>query len=336
MARWGNSKAGGQDGMVRIQSVPKLNEPALTISAVMIIIYHPLAMSNLAIFIGWRLMPVLLMLAGAIGGVLMLREDWRKKHYILALCLLLVGYSNVRQIAFIYIGYKGSSFVFGLLPILLMIISAIGIPWNQTIPSLPRRLRVPVLNLAAAALLAIGLIKNVFAIGFMLKWLLLIIVMPVALIMINLCLYSRRVVGKPNLPDVKGLQGARGFGGRFYNNVGGKLQMLAKIQGIICLVIAGLSAAAFVLGVAGYAIGEIFSAGAIIQVSRLALMIGAIGAPSGLLLAITTWPLYAYGQITADVRAIKDGGVSVSSAPIAAVTSPHDENPENPDELPEL
>ena len=57
-------------------------------------------------------------------------------------------------------------------------------------------------------------------------------------------------------------------------------------------------------------------------------------------LAVSTWPLYAFGQITSDVHAMKEGGGQPGAAPAGAGSQPVREaaapRPENPDELPEL
>ena len=69
---------------------------------------------------------------------------------------------------------------------------------------------------------------------------------------------------------------------------------------------------------------------------------GLLGVLACVLLAVFTWPLYAFGQITSDVHAMKeDGGQpGTGAASAAAASQPARETaaprPENPDELPEL
>lgn len=67
------------------------------------------------------------------------------------------------------------------------------------------------------------------------------------------------------------------------------------------------------------------------------LLSGLIAVVSSLILAAGTWPLYAFGQITADVHAIRKEGVVSGKAEGAAVpVSDHSAEPANSDELPEL
>ena len=75
------------------------------------------------------------------------------------------------------------------------------------------------------------------------------------------------------------------------------------------------------------------------------ILMGLVGMLSSVILAVGSWPLYAFGQITSDIREIKTHGLSAAPAASAA---PQTEDPkqtqsaaapqaeENPDDLPEL
>ena len=69
-------------------------------------------------------------------------------------------------------------------------------------------------------------------------------------------------------------------------------------------------------------------------------MTGLIIMASALILAVGTWPLYAFGQITADLHAIRKEGVHASGAAevpaVGSAASGTGTSADNPDELPEL
>ena len=122
----------------------------------------------------------------------------------------------------------------------------------------------------------------------------------------------------------------------FYRNVGGRLQLLAKIQGVCCLVLAGLSVLVAAYGLCGFLTSHFFVAAGESYPSMLIftttatnyvalLMYGGTGILASAILALPTWFLYSYGQITADIRELKekDGFDAICA-------------PENPDDLPEL
>ena len=123
---------------------------------------------------------------------------------------------------------------------------------------------------------------------------------------------------------------------RFYSNVGGKLQLLAKIHGVFCLVVAGLSVLLAAYGLCGYLSSHFFTAAGKSYPTLLLftttgarygslIILGCAGVLAALILALPTWLMYACGQITADVRELKERD---STAYLNA--------PENPDDLPEL
>ena len=114
--------------------------------------------------------------------------------------------------------------------------------------------------------------------------------------------------------------------------VGGKLQLLAKIGGALCLVLGILGVVLILLGVLVLLLQLVGLIPSGFEPTSLMLG-GLIGVVSALLLAVSTWPLYAFGQITADLHAIRKGGISASAPESTAQPAA---SRENPDELPEL
>lgn len=92
---------------------------------------------------------------------------------------------------------------------------------------------------------------------------------------------------------------------KMYSNVGGKLRTLARICGIVGIVCAAICVLAEVV-----TMFDTFNG--IVAVSGLVL---------GLLCLVSSWPLYAFGQLVDDVHAIREG--STGKAPVS-------------DELPDL
>lgn len=90
-----------------------------------------------------------------------------------------------------------------------------------------------------------------------------------------------------------------------YDNIGSKLRTVAMVCGIIGVIGAGIGLLALLSG--GGAIG-------------LAAIV------SGLLALISSWPLYAFGQITDDIHAMRNGTAAPSGQTAAVVD----------DDLPEL
>jgi len=100
-----------------------------------------------------------------------------------------------------------------------------------------------------------------------------------------------------------------------FDNVGRKIMTLAKIIGIIGVIAAVVFAIFLVIG--------------LVSSDDEFWIIGLIGMGSGLVLFVSTWPLYAFGQITEDVRAIRNREYAKASAPAAVSVSA-------PAELPDL
>ena len=228
--------------------------------------------------------------------------------------------------------------------VLLLLISAVGATWNVPVG---KKRPVPALNAGAAALAAANavwtdyrLVSNLIEvvtetethIGFGTgSQVLLNILLPVGLLLLNLSMEGREAAAQGwKVDGGKYRRGLSGLIGGFYTDVGGKLQLLAKISGFFCLLLGAVGvflAALSVLLLVAQLVGLVPP-----QISPMPLLIGGLGSVlSALLLAVGTWPLYAFGQITRDLHAIREGG---ASAPAAAPEPKR--QPENPDELPEL
>ncbi len=112
--------------------------------------------------------------------------------------------------------------------------------------------------------------------------------------------------------------------GWFYRDVGGKLQKLAKVQAGVCMGIACVSAFAAAFGLCGFLANYFLTQPW--QTYAVILGYGVAGIISSFILALPTWLLYAFGQLTSDVREVKEN--------TALTAAPYEE--ENPDDLPEL
>lgn len=95
--------------------------------------------------------------------------------------------------------------------------------------------------------------------------------------------------------------------------MGGKLQLLAKICGVLYLIMGVLGVVAIALGIVILLLQLFGLIPPSISPMSL-LMAGLIIIASALILAVGTWPLYAFGQITADLHAIRKDGVHASGA----------------------
>ncbi len=91
----------------------------------------------------------------------------------------------------------------------------------------------------------------------------------------------------------------KNFFDKMYSNVGRKLRTLAKVCGVIGIVCAAICVLAEVV-----TMFDTFNG--IMAVSGLML---------GLLCVVSSWPLYAFGQLVDDVHAIRDGGAG--KAPVS-------------------
>lgn len=281
----------------------------------------------------------------AAGVVLLLRGQGEKRLLPAAVLLLICQVRSLlvmREAATLQQTQQSALLFFS---VLLLLLSAVGFAWNR--PAGKTR-PLPLFNAIAAALAAAngiwGVIDQVSAIVETAKagaelesgsvWnLVLALLLPVGLVLVNLAVESRQLPAAARKVDGgKYRQGLSGFVGSFYTDVGGKLQLLAKIGGALCLVLGILGVVLILLGVLVLLLQLVGLIPSGFEPTSLMLG-GLIGVVSALILAVSTWPLYAFGQITADLHAIRKGGISAAAPESAAQPAA---SRENPDELPEL
>ena len=226
--------------------------------------------------------------------------------------------------------------------VLLLLIGVIGATWNRPVGRAHPR---PLLNVITAALAALNgiwtLVYQIDQLGYtedtavQILSVLQSLLVPAGLVLVSLGMECR--AAEPAARKVDGekyRRGLSGFVSGFYSDVGGKLQLLAKIGGAICLILgllgvlcALLSLLLLLLQLVGL-IPPYFSPWTL-------LLSGAICVVSALLLAVGTWPLYAFGQITRDLHDIRGSGIP-SAAPREEASSASRPEDDNPDQLPEL
>ena len=297
------------------------------------------------------------LLVAAAGVMLLLRTN-RERWTLVAAALLLVCQFRtliiLRQVGL----YSDSGAVMeqiqaaGLLflGVLLMLLGAVGFTWNRPVG---KRRQVPLLNVIAAVLAAVNgiwvlasRVQSMFGLVTSLNLnmilnLLLYALLPLGLVLVNLAMEGRQAPPKAwKVDGDKYSRGFKGFVGSFYTNVGGKLQLLAKISGVVCLILGLLGVVMMLLSVLLLLLQLFGLLSPYFEPLSLTLS-GLIAVVSALLLAVSTWPLYAFGQIVADLHAIRQDGVRASgtageaegtgSAALKASAAQ-----ENPDELPEL
>ena len=280
------------------------------------------------------------------AGVLLLLRGQGEKRLLPAAVLLLICQVRsllvMREAATLQQTQQSALLFFS---VLLLLLSTVGFAWNR--PAGKTR-QLPVLNAIAAALAAAngiwGVIDRVSVIVETAKagaelesgsvWnLVLALLLPVGLVLVNLAMESRQLPARAwKVDGGKYRRGLSGFVGSFYTGVGGKLQLLAKIGGALCLVLGILGVVLILLGVLVLLLQLVGLIPSGFEPTSLMLG-GLIGVVSALLLAVSTWPLYAFGQITADLHAIRKGGISAAAPESAAQPAA---SRENPDELPEL
>ena len=297
------------------------------------------------------------LLVAAAGVMLLLRTN-RERWTLVAAALLLVCQFRtliiLRQVGL----YSDSGAVMEqiqaaallFLGVLLMLLGAVGFTWNRPVG---KRRQVPLLNVIAAVLAAVNGIwvlasrgQSMFGLVTSLNLnmilnLLLYALLPLGLVLVNLAMEGRQAPPKAwKVDGDKYSRGFKGFVGSFYTNVGGKLQLLAKISGVVCLILGLLGVVMMLLSVLLLLLQLFGLLSPYFEPLSLTLS-GLIAVVSALLLAVSTWPLYAFGQIVADLHAIRKDGVHASgtageaegtgpAAPKASAAQ------ENPDELPEL
>ncbi len=292
------------------------------------------------------------------AGVMLLLRTNRERWTLVAAALLLVCQFRtliiLRQVGL----YSDSGAVMEqiqaaallFLGVLLMLLGAVGFTWNRPVG---KRRQVPLLNVIAAVLAAVNgiwvlasRVQSMFGLVTSLNLnmilnLLLYALLPLGLVLVNLAMEGRQAPPKAwKVDGDKYSRGFKGFVGSFYTNVGGKLQLLAKISGVVCLILGLLGVVMMLLSVLLLLLQLFGLLSPYFEPLSLTLS-GLIAVVSALLLAVSTWPLYAFGQIVADLHAIRQDGVRASgtageaegtgsAAPKASAAQ------ENPDELPEL
>lgn len=292
------------------------------------------------------------------AGVMLLLRTNRERWTLVAAALLLVCQFRtliiLRQVGL----YSDSGAVMEqiqaaallFLGVLLMLLGAVGFTWNRPVG---KRRQVPLLNVIAAVLAAVNgiwvlasRVQSMFGLVTSLNLnmilnLLLYALLPLGLVLVNLAMEGCQAPPKAwKVDGDKYSRGFKGFVGSFYTNVGGKLQLLAKISGVVCLILGLLGVVMMLLSVLLLLLQLFGLLSPYFEPLSLTLS-GLIAVVSALLLAVSTWPLYAFGQIVADLHAIRQDGVRASgtageaegtgsAAPKASAAQ------ENPDELPEL
>lgn len=232
--------------------------------------------------------------------------------------------------------------------VLLLLIGAAGTTWNRPVG---KGRPVPLCSAIAAPLAAgngiwaavyrVSLIVEEARVDFdSVQGLIRSLLLPVGLVLVNLAMESRQT--EANVRKVDGSKyrrGLTGFAANFYSDVGGKLQLLAKICGVLYLIMGVLGVVAIALGIVILLLQLFGLIPPSISPMSL-LMAGLIIIASALILAVGTWPLYAFGQITADLHAIRKDGVHASGAAevpaVGSAATGTGPSADNPDELPEL
>lgn len=341
---------------VRYRSVPAAGTLCLT-GALLVLADGLMEIVNLFMMMGSFEVPLLQLLWPLLviaAGVLLARGD-RDKHILPASVLLLVCQLRMlfvlRQMAMYSDGELGSQTPMAALLFaaeLMMLLGAVGFTWNRPVG----KRSVPLISAIAAALAAVNgiwaeVIQLDFLIGYfqtggqgnpsLFKNLITAILLPLGLILVNLAMEGRQA--PPKAWKVDGDKYRRGFSGfvhGFYSDVGGKIQLVAKICGLIYLILGLVGALVMVLSVVVLLL-QLFGLIPPYFSPVSLLLSGLIAVVSALILAAGTWPLYAFGQMTADVHAIRKEGVASGKAEGTAVPVPdHSAEAANPDELPEL
>jgi hypothetical protein len=257
------------------------------------------------------------------AGVLLVLGGGDEKRFIAAMACLLLSVSP----SFFRAGYYTSSnYLLYSLPILLMLISSVGALRNSPLAFLSKLIKSPVLNVIAALLLAISLVSGSVSTlmhnSSATPWhTIALFIIKFSLVLLNLSLDSRELARRDLFSAFFRLCGR--IVRWFYRDVGGRLQLLAKLQAVVCMVLACMSALFAAIGLCGFLVDFLFVGSYVGYLMYFA--VGIAGIAASFILALPTWLLYAFGQITADLREVKDTGG------LAAATIE-----ENPDELPEL
>ena len=309
-------------------------------------------MSGFHVALGTLLQPVLIIVA----AVLLLRAQNGPRLLPAAILLLIsqtLALLSMRQTV-MYADEMGAALqqtqrtALLFFSVLLLLIGAAGTTWNRPVG---KGRPVPLCSAIAAALAAgngiwaavyrVSLIAEETHVDFdSVQGLIGSLLLPVGLVLVNLAMEGRQT--EANVRKVDGSKyrrGLTGFAANFYSDVGGKLQLLAKICGVLYLIMGVLGVVAIALGIVILLLQLFGLIPPSISPMSL-LMAGLIIIASALILAVGTWPLYAFGQITADLHAIRKDGVHASGAAevpaVGSAATGTGPSADNPDELPEL
>ena len=309
-------------------------------------------MSGFHVALGTLLQPVLIIVA----AVLLLRAQNGPRLLPAAILLLIsqtLALLSMRQTV-MYADEMGAALqqtqrtALLFFSVLLLLIGAAGTTWNRPVG---KGRPVPLCSAIAAALAAgngiwaavyrVSLIAEETHVDFdSVQGLIRSLLLPVGLVLVNLAMEGRQT--EANVRKVDGSKyrrGLTGFAANFYSDVGGKLQLLAKICGVLYLIMGVLGVVAIALGIVILLLQLFGLIPPSISPMSL-LMAGLIIIASALILAVGTSPLYAFGQITADLHAIRKDGVHASGAAevpaVGSAATGTGPSADNPDELPEL
>lgn len=309
-------------------------------------------MSGFHVALGTLLQPVLIIVA----AVLLLRAQNGPRLLPAAILLLIsqtLALLSMRQTV-MYADEMGAALqqtqrtALLFFSVLLLLIGVIGTTWNRPVG---KGRPVPLCSAIAAPLAAVsGIWAAVYRVSLIVEearvnfdsvqGLLRSLLLPAGLVLVSLAMEGCQAEARGRKVDgSKYRRGLAGFVSNFYSDVGGSLQLLAKICGVLYLIMGILGVVAIVLGIIILLL-QLFG---LIPPSfdpLSLLMAGLAIIVSALILAVSTWPLYAFGQITADLHAIRKEGVRASGAaevPAEGSAAPGTgPSADNPDELPEL
>lgn len=310
-------------------------------------------MSAFHVSLGTLLQPVLIIAA----AVLLLLRAQNGPRLLPAAILLLISQTlallSMRQ-AVMYADEMGAALqqtqrtALLFFSVLLLLIGVIGTTWNRPVG---KGRPVPLCSAIAAPLAAVsGIWAAVYRVSLIVEearvnfdsvqGLLRSLLLPAGLVLVSLAMEGCQAEAKVRKVDgSKYRRGLAGFVSNFYSDVGGSLQLLAKICGVLYLIMGILGVVAIVLGIIILLL-QLFG---LIPPSfdpLSLLMAGLAIIVSALILAVSTWPLYAFGQITADLHAIRKEGVRASGAAEVpaegSAATGTGTSADNPDELPEL
>lgn len=309
-------------------------------------------MSGFHVALGTLLQPVLIIVA----AVLLLRAQNGPRLLPAAILLLIsqtLALLSMRQTV-MYADEMGAALqqtqrtALLFFSVLLLLIGVIGTTWNRPVG---KGRPVPLCSAIAAPLAAVsGIWAAVYRVSLIVEearvnfdsvqGLLRSLLLPAGLVLVSLAMEGCQAEARGRKVDgSKYRRGLAGFVSNFYSDVGGSLQLLAKICGVLYLIMGILGVVAIVLGIIILLL-QLF--GLILpSFDPLSLLMAGLAIiVSALILAVSTWPLYAFGQITADLHAIRKEGVRASGAaevPAEGSAAPGTgPSADNPDELPEL